>query len=74
MPLDFSLWDTINRRMRKYQREQGPDFHETIGQWKARLQETAFGLEPEVIDKCMAALHRRVQWVAENGGKWYHKD
>jgi len=31
-------------------------------------------VEPEVIDKAMLAWHKRICWVAQNGGKWYRGD
>ena len=66
--LDYSLWHTINLRMRKQERAFPPRFLETEEAFKARLKRTALGLPTAIVSRAMHDMHRRVQLVLEEKG------
>ena len=67
--LDYSLWHTIDLRMREQEKAFPPKFEETVEEFKARLKRTALGLPAPLVSKAIRDMRRRVQQVlAEKGG------
>ena len=67
--LDYSLWKTINRKMRLQER----NFHalrkESAEQYLARLRRTAFGIPKADVERAIGSMHRRVRLcIREKGG------
>jgi hypothetical protein len=48
--------------------------HENYAAFRARLKTVATGLEPEVINKAMEGLHKRVQALYATQGDWTSGD
>ncbi len=70
MPLDYSGWDLINRKMAA----DYPGDDESFEDWKARLKRTALSLEKEEIDDIMGSMYRRVQELVRTKGEWTKND
>ena len=63
-PLDFSIWDEVERRMAK----QKDPVRETVAKYKARLRRTAMNIPTEVIKKAVASIPERAATVVLAGG------
>lgn len=64
MPLDFSLWDEIERRMSKREPK-----NETVEHYKKRLRRTALAIPAKVVRKTLQAiLPRALAVIKEDGG------
>ena len=63
-PLDYFLWEDIERRMQASE----PEGRETIAAFKLRLQQTAKRTSPRTIRKALLNMKKRIQAVYEAKG------
>ena len=66
--LDYSLWKTIDMRMRIQERD-FPKKKETKTEFMARLRHTALTLPTAVVQKAVRDMHRRVRLVVKFKGR-----
>ena len=71
--LDYSLWHTINLRMRKQEKNFPLQFKESEEQFKERLKRTALGLPAAVVSKAVRDMHRRVRMVLTEKGDLFNE-
>ena len=69
-PLDFSLWATVNKKMRDQEKKWPKSKRETREQFLARLRRAAMSLPSDYITSIVGALERRCQQVV--GAKGGH--
>lgn len=69
-PLDFSLWDNVNRRMDA----SAPAGRESVAAFKKRLRLTALRTPPAVVRKMVEAMKKKAQMIWEAGGGDIRKD
>ena len=76
MPLDFTLWRQIERRMNA-DRDAAevavsaagqPRVSEAVAAWRKRLRATALGTPAEAVNTALASVHTHAQRVAAAGG------
>lgn len=71
--LDYSLWHTINMKMREQERLFSPKKKESEEEYKARLKKTALGLPTTLVKKAVMDMHRRVRMVIKAGGDLFNE-
>ena len=59
--LDYSLWHSMNERMREQERAFPMKKKETREAFLARLRRTALGLPSSVVRRAVMDMHRRVR-------------
>ena len=74
MPLDFTLWDAVDRDMKADEKEWPEDKTETYEEFEARLKKTAMALPSTVIEKACLSMHRRCRELKRTGGEWIKGD
>ena len=70
MPLDYGVWDEVDRRMSKQKVKLG----ETVEAFKNRLRRTAMSIPARVISKIVNSMHARAAAIAKAGGKDIPRD
>ena len=70
MPLDFTLWNDINRRMRK----NAPVGLESAVAFKARLRRMALRTSTKTVRKAVEAMRTRAKQIWEAKGKNIARD
>ena len=70
MPLDFSLWRTIEDAMDKC----APKGRESAAVYKARLRRVALRTPTSVVRKAVEAMKKRAQMIYNAGGKDIARD
>ena len=63
-PLDFAIWDEVERRMIK----NAPKKVETVAEYKKRLRLTALRLPSEFVSKAVCSIPKRMKAVVEAKG------
>ena len=63
-PLDFSLWDEIERRVL----QRAPKKVETVAEYKARLRRTALALPKELVTKAVGSMPKKIKEVRDAKG------
>lgn len=66
--LDYSIWSTVERLLRKQERNMKDATKETREQFIRRLDRTAYGLSEETINKAIGSLKRRCELLAAAEG------
>jgi len=67
-PLDFFFWDEITKRMHAVEKTWPPDKVETEAGFRKRLRDTAFSLEPAIINKAMESMRKRCKLLVDAKG------
>ena len=70
MPLDFCLWNDINKRMD----ETSPKGYESVKAFKARLRRTALRTPMKTVRAAIEAMKSRAQRIWEAKGKDIARD
>ena len=71
--LDYSLWHTINLRMRRQEKSFTANFTESEDEFKARLKRTAMRLPAAIVSKAIGDMHRRVRMVLKEKGGLFNE-
>lgn len=74
MPLDYSVWDNIHKRMIFEEQGWPKSKRETKKEYIARLKQTALDTPKAEMDKCMASMRRRCRALVDSGGDWTKGD
>lgn len=70
MPLDFSLWSEIERRVL----EKKVKGKESVKSYKARVKKVALSLPKSLVRSCLASMRQRVKNIIEAGGGYTEKE
>ena len=70
MPLDFSLWACISKRVR----ESAPRGRESVASFKARLRRVALGTPSAVVRAAVEAMRSRARRIADAKGTGIARD
>ena len=71
--LDYSLWATINKRMRQQEAEFPKNKKETVDEYKKRLRRTALSLPTAEVKKAVGDMHRRCALVVKAQGSLFNE-
>ena len=71
--LDYSLWHTINLRMRRQEKSFTANFTESAEELKARLKRAAMRLPAATVSKAMGDMHGRVRMVLKEKGALFNE-
>ena len=66
--LDYSLWHSINVRLREQERSFPKTKRETTDEYKERLRKTAMGLPTSVVKAAVGSMKRRCDAIAHMNG------
>ncbi len=66
--LDYNIWSTVERLLRKQERNMKDAMKESRGQFIRRLDRTAYGLSEETINNAIGSLQRRCQLLLKAKG------
>ena len=70
MPLDFSFWHDIEKRMT----ECAPKGHESVEAFKRRLRQVAMRTAKSTVVKAVTAMKKRAGDIAANKGRDIPRD
>ena len=69
--LDYSLWHTINMKMRRQEASFPDDLTETAEEYKARLRKTAMGLPATQVSRAVGDMVRRCNALWDRRGRLF---
>ena len=69
-PLDFALWDEVERRMNRSKASK----NDSLEQFKARLRRTAMATPEDVVRKMLGDIKTRAQSIYDHDGGHIPKD